>query len=57
MAAGERMLLPCRGGGPCISRLVDDPPPLEFEERGGLYVLVDDGPPTGWFYEWVPSVF
>ena len=51
---GERMLLPCEGG-PSISRLVRFPPPLEIEERGGQYVLVDDGPPATWRYDFVPA--
>jgi hypothetical protein len=55
MEPGERMLIPCHGGGPCISRLTDYPPPLELAERGGVYVLVDDGPPEAWSYEWVPE--
>jgi hypothetical protein len=46
------MLLPCEGG-PSISRLVHFPPPVEIVERGGLYVLVDDGPPTHWRYQFV----
>ena len=49
---GERMLLPC-DGGPSISRLVKFPPPLEIDERDGMYVLVDDGPPTMWSYTFV----
>ena len=49
---GERMLIPCRGG-PSISRLVRYPPPLEIEVRGGTYVLVDDGPPELWCYDFV----
>ena len=52
---GERMLLHCQGGGPCVYRLVDYPPPLEIDERGGVYVLVDDGPELTWSYEWVPT--
>jgi hypothetical protein len=51
---GERMLIPC-DGGPSISRLVRYPPPHEIEERGGTYVLVDDGPPAHWSYLFVPS--
>ena len=51
---GERMLIPC-DGGPCISRLVHFPPPFEFQERGGTYVLVDDGPPNQWRYEFIPE--
>ena len=44
MERGERMPIPCTGG-PVISRLVHDPPPLELQAEGGMYVLVDDGPP------------
>ena len=51
---GDRMLVPCRNG-PGISRLVFYPPPLEIEERDGTYVLVDDGPPESWTYEFVPN--
>ena len=52
---GERMLIGCVGGGPSQSRLVHHPPPLEIAERGGLYVLQDDGPPESWTYLWVPN--
>ena len=48
------MLLPCEGG-PCRSRLVRYPPPFEIEEAGGVYVLVDDGPPEEWSYSFVPD--
>jgi hypothetical protein len=51
---GDRMLLFCEGG-PSISRLVTYPPPVEIEERGGLYVLVDEGPPERWRYDFVPT--
>jgi hypothetical protein len=47
---GDRMLIPC-DGGPSTSRLVRYPPPLEIEERGGVYVLIDDGRPELWRYE------
>lgn len=47
------MLIACRGG-PCTSRPVTFPPDLEIEERGGRYVLNDDGDPTAWVYEFVP---
>lgn len=53
---GERMLLPC-DGGPSMSRLVHWPAPLEIAERGGLYVLQDDGPVEEWRYLWVPVAF
>jgi hypothetical protein len=52
--AGDRMLIPCEGG-PSISRLVRYPPPLEIAERRGAYVLVDDGPPECWRYDFVPT--
>jgi hypothetical protein len=52
--AGERMLIPC-DGGPSTSRLVRYPPPVEIDERGGTYVLVDDGPATEWRYQFVPA--
>jgi hypothetical protein len=52
---GDRMLIRCDGGGPSASRLVHFPPPLEIAERGGTYVLIDDGPPADWRYDWVPT--
>ena len=55
MEQGERMLIPCRGG-PSSSRLVRYPPPLEIDERGGMYVLVDDGPAEQWTYEFVATI-
>lgn len=53
--AGDRMLIGC-DGGPSNSRLVHYPPPLEIQERGGLYVLQDDGPPESWRYLWITDV-
>jgi len=50
---GDRLLLPCRGG-PSTSRLVRHPPPIEIEERGGLYVLDDTGPREEWIYVFLP---
>ena len=50
---GERMLVPCVGG-PSVSRLVRFPPPVEIEERDGTYVLVDEGPPERWRYDFIP---
>jgi len=38
-----------------MSRLVRFPPPLEIEESEGMYVLVDDGPPERWRYDFVPG--
>jgi hypothetical protein len=31
------------------------PPPHEIDERGGSYVLVDDGEPDEWLYLFVPD--
>ena len=50
---GDRMFIRCEGG-PSISRLEVFPPLLEVAERGGTYVLVDDGPPADWRYLFVP---
>lgn len=51
---GERLLIRCEGG-PAHSRLVHHPPPVEIDERGGTYVLVDDGSVDTWHYVFVPS--
>jgi hypothetical protein len=51
---GDRLLITCEGG-PAMSRLVHHPPPVELVERGGTYVLVDDGPAHDWRYLWVPD--
>ena len=50
--AGERMLLWC-DGGPAVGRAEHYPPPLEVVVDGGVYVLVDDGPPEHWHYVFV----
>ena len=52
MEVGERMLVPCVGG-PAPGRVVTFPPPAEIELDDGMYVLVDDGPPEEWRYEFV----
>ena len=51
---GERMLIGCIGG-PTNGRLVYAPAPLEIPERGGIYVLQDEGPVEDWRYLWVPN--
>ena len=51
---GDRLLIQC-DGGPCISRLEVFPPRFEIEERGGLYVLLDDGPLDEWLYQFLAS--
>jgi hypothetical protein len=54
MEAGERMLIWC-DGGPSMGRAVRFPPPVEIEVEGGMYVLVDDGPPEQWHYDFIPT--
>lgn len=49
---GERMLIWCEGG-PSIGRAVHFPPPCEIAVEGGMYVLVDEGSPEHWHYEFV----
>lgn len=44
------MLVWCEGG-PALARAVVYPPPHEIEIPEGLYVLIDDGPPESWYYE------
>ena len=51
---GDRIFVQCEGG-PCLSRLERFPPPLEITERGGTYVLVDDGDLPDWRYLFVPD--
>ena len=55
IAPGDRMLIRCEGG-PSMCRVEHFPPRLEIEERGGLYVLADDGPAWEWSYHWVPDL-
>lgn len=52
---GDRMLVACRGG-PSMVRAVFFPPPFEIEAADGTYVLIDDGPPETWVYEFVRDV-
>jgi hypothetical protein len=52
--AGDRLFVQCEGG-PCRSRLERFPLPLEIDERGGTYVLIDDGTPDEWLYLFVPD--
>ena len=51
---GDRLFVPCQGG-PSVSRLERYPPPLEIAERGGTYVLIDEGPRHQWLYLFVPD--
>jgi hypothetical protein len=43
-------------GGPAMGRAVLFPPPHEIAVDGGLYVLVGDGSPEQWRYEFIPAV-
>jgi hypothetical protein len=52
---GDRMFIACQGG-PCLGRLEVFPPRLEIQEGNGLYVLVDDGPPEAWTYQFVAAL-
>lgn len=52
---GERMFLWCSGGGPAIGRAERFPPRPEIDVDGGVYVLVDDGPPEQWHYDFVAA--
>ena len=56
MRPGDRLFVQCQGG-PCLSRLETFPPRLEVEERGGLYVLIDEGEPDDWRYLFVPHTY
>jgi hypothetical protein len=51
---GDRMLLWC-DGGPSMCRATTWPPPQEISEHGGMYVLVDEGLPSEWRYQFVPD--
>jgi hypothetical protein len=51
---GDRIFVACEGG-PSASRLETYPPRLEVPEKGGMYVLQDDGPRDGWRYVFVPA--
>ncbi len=52
---GDRVFIGCEGG-PCLSRLETFPPRLEIPEKGGIYVLVDDGPHDAWTYLFVATI-
>lgn len=54
MEEGERMFVWCHGG-PAVGRAVAYPPPAEIQLDDGIYVLVDDGPPETWRYDYVPD--
>jgi MOSC domain-containing protein YiiM len=52
--AGDRIFVQCERG-PCTSRLETFPPRLEIEEKGGLYVLLDQRPIDDWKYQFLPN--
>jgi hypothetical protein len=51
---GDRMFVACEGG-PSASRRELFPPRLEVPDRGGTYVLLDEGRRKDWRYLWVPT--
>jgi len=53
---GDRVFIQC-DGGPCLSRLEYVPPQLEIEERGGTYILIDEGEMYEWRYLFVPNEY
>jgi hypothetical protein len=53
---GDRILVRCEGG-PCLSRLEHFPPRLEIDERGRMYVLIDEGKPEDWRYVFLPNAY
>jgi hypothetical protein len=55
LGLGDRLLVPCEGGGPSTSRLETYPPRLEITEPGGTYVLDDAGAREKWRYVFVPD--
>jgi hypothetical protein len=56
MQPGDSMMIPCRGG-PTGWRTAVFPPPLEVPLGDGFLVLVDEGPPEHWTYEFIASRF
>jgi hypothetical protein len=46
------MMIRCVGG-PTPWRAATFPAPVEVDVDDGVYVLVDDGPPEAWAYEFV----
>lgn len=53
---GDRMFVQCVGG-PCLSRLEYFPAQIEVAERGGMYILIDEGQPSDWRYLSVPNAY
>jgi hypothetical protein len=52
MFDGELMLIPCEGGLTAW-RTGTFPPAVEFDVDDGVYVLVDDGSPELWWYQFI----
>jgi hypothetical protein len=51
---GDPIVIRCHGG-PRTSRPETFPPRFEVAVKGGLYVLLDEGPIADWKYQFVPS--
>ncbi len=52
---GRQLMIRCMDG-PSRVQLETFPPRLEIRERGGVYVLDDDGPVHGWTYRFVSTL-
>ena len=50
---GERLFVWCDGGPAALSGSPVPASAPQIEVDGGIYVLVDDGPPEHWRYEFV----
>jgi hypothetical protein len=54
LRVGDKLFVPCEGG-PSTTRLETYPPRLELHERGGSYILIDEGLREEWRYLFVPD--
>ena len=52
MVEGEPMMIRCEGG-PTAWRTAIFPPAGELPVHDGIYVLVDDGSPELWWYQFI----
>jgi hypothetical protein len=55
MVEGEPMMIRCEGGA-AAWRTATYPPTVELVVDGGVYVLVDEGSPELWWYQFVDEV-
>ena len=52
MVDGDPMLIRCEGGA-TVWRTATFPPAGELPVADGIYVLVDEGPPEQWWYQFI----